>query len=124
MNFMSMMSDLFKWESNPFSFRILPDLFVGHGKEINNIIVLKQEQNSIEKRIVDVSGEPFLVEKDTLQIALGRLPEWITLSIEDRAKKIADLDNEYRIQEQRKVSLEQEIPSVIDLLEKVVILLT
>jgi type II secretory pathway predicted ATPase ExeA len=32
------MRELFKWEFNPFSFRIIPELFVGHEAEINRIV--------------------------------------------------------------------------------------
>jgi len=32
------MRELFRWESNPFSFRILPELFVGHDNEIGTIV--------------------------------------------------------------------------------------
>ena len=35
---MSGMRELFRWESNPFSFRILPETFVGHETEINRIL--------------------------------------------------------------------------------------
>lgn len=35
---MNSMTETFRWESNPFSFRILPDLFVGHEGEINKIL--------------------------------------------------------------------------------------
>lgn len=35
---MNSMRNLFQWESNPFSFRILPDLFVGHENEITKIM--------------------------------------------------------------------------------------
>ena len=35
---MSGMREIFRWESNPFSFRILPELFVGHETEINRVL--------------------------------------------------------------------------------------
>jgi len=38
---------LFKWSDNPFSFRILPQLFVGYPKEIDNIVNGIKNRNKI-----------------------------------------------------------------------------
>lgn len=82
---------LFKWESNPFTFQILPELFVGYEKEVNELIFGLENGNKISLLLGPTgSGKTTLLKSlynnfknKTITLYLSKPPkhpeDWITV---------------------------------------------